>query len=58
MYKLVVPLGILTYLSVILTFLIAKRVIKVKFKFHKMFGAITVILATLHALLVIYLQYF
>lgn len=48
----IIPLGILTYLSVILGIISGLR--KWKLKVHKTIALIAIILATLHAAIVIY----
>ncbi len=58
LYKLIVPFGIFTYLMVWIQILTGTRVIKVNFKWHKRFGFIAIISASLHASLVIYTTYF
>ncbi|MEO0094965.1 MAG: hypothetical protein ABIL39_08410 [candidate division WOR-3 bacterium] len=55
---LIKPLGIITYICVLLAVLTGSRVIKVPLKIHKLFAFIGIIIATIHALLVIYLTYF
>jgi hypothetical protein len=50
--KLIIPLGILTYLSLILGIISGLR--RWKLKVHKTIAIITIILATMHATLVIY----
>ena len=50
--NLIIPLGILTYLTVILAMISGLR--RWKLKTHKRIALIAIILATLHAALVIY----
>jgi hypothetical protein len=50
--NLIIPLGILTYLSVILGIISGLR--RWKLKIHKTIALIAIILATLHAALVVY----
>ncbi len=50
--NLIIPLGISTYLSLILGIISGVR--RWKLKIHKTIAVITIILATLHATLVIY----
>jgi hypothetical protein len=57
LYSLVMPLGIATYVVLLVTFLVGLRVIKVKFKIHKVLAIITLLLASLHAILILYLNY-
>lgn len=54
--KLIEPLGIATYVMVLLTVLTGARVIKVKVARHKLLALVTLLLATLHGALVIYLE--
>jgi len=58
LYRLILPLGILTYVFMLLALLTGKRIIKINFKYHRAFGLTAFIIATLHALLAIYLNYF
>jgi hypothetical protein len=51
LYKFIEPLGIITYTA--LFFTVINRLLKWKLKYHKMLGISTLILATLHALIVI-----
>ncbi|MEO0185795.1 MAG: hypothetical protein ABIL20_08375 [candidate division WOR-3 bacterium] len=52
------PLGIMTYICVLLAVLTGLRLIKVPLKIHRLLALIAVIFATIHALIVIYLTYF
>jgi uncharacterized membrane protein YozB (DUF420 family) len=54
LYSLVMPLGIITYVLILLAILTAKRIIKLNFKWHRRFGISALIFATLHAGIVIY----
>ncbi|MBU1077267.1 MAG: hypothetical protein KKH98_08240 [Spirochaetes bacterium] len=60
LYKLIVPLGIFTYLSLLVNVIIGRFHVKLKMKswmkWHKFFGFFTLILATIHAVLVIVLS--
>lgn len=58
LYSLVIPLGILTFVLLLLTLLMGLRVIKVRFKTHRLFGILTFMSAILHAGLIVYLSYF
>lgn len=58
LYTITIFIGILTYLSLVLTFLIGIRVLKVSFKIHKIFAMVTLGLASMHALFFIYLNFF
>ncbi len=57
-YKLILPLGLLTFALLLTTVLMGARVIKVKIKVHKVFGILTFISALTHGSLAIYLNYF
>jgi putative Mn2+ efflux pump MntP len=57
-FSLILPLGIATYTMLLLTILIGKRIIKIRFKYHKVSAVITLCLATCHGFLAIYLNYF
>jgi hypothetical protein len=54
LYSLVLPLGIITYLLLILAILTGKRIIKLKPVWHRIIAYSALILATLHAGIVIY----
>lgn len=56
--KLIKPLGIITYVFVLLAVLTGLRIIKVNLKWHRLIALIGIIIATLHAALVLYLTYF
>ncbi|MDH5185557.1 MAG: hypothetical protein OEZ20_07920 [candidate division WOR-3 bacterium] len=56
--KFIIPLGIATYAVLLLAILTGLRVIKVKVKWHKMIALIALIIASIHAIIVIYLNYF
>jgi DMSO/TMAO reductase YedYZ heme-binding membrane subunit len=51
---LIVPLGIAAYTFLLLTFITGIR--KVKLKYHKRLAIIAVVLATIHAGIVLFLQ--
>jgi hypothetical protein len=57
-YQLILPLGLLTFTLLLITVLIGTRIIKVKFKYHKLFGILTFISALIHGTLAVYLNYF
>lgn len=57
LYGLVLPLGIITYILLLMTILTGIRVIKMKVKYHKLFGFLALIAATAHASIIIYLNY-
>jgi len=54
----VMPLGIATYIMIILMLLTGMKIIKSKGKTHKKLGVITFILATCHAGIILYSNYF
>ncbi len=58
LYLTAMYVGILTYVFMLITFLIGLRVIKLGFKKHKVFAIITLILATLHGGTLIYYNFF
>jgi len=58
LYDLAIIIGIATYFSMLVTFLIGMRVIKASFKKHKVFAIVTMVLATLHAGSFIYMNFF
>ncbi len=58
LYGLILPLGVVTYCMMIMALLTGKRIIKINFKYHRLFGLLAVVFATVHALLAIYLNYF
>jgi hypothetical protein len=57
-YKNLIPFGIFIYIILLLTVLMGMRVIKVKVKVHRTLGKITLGLATIHAIVMIYVTYF
>jgi DMSO/TMAO reductase YedYZ heme-binding membrane subunit len=56
-FKMLIPFAIFGYLWFLLTLLSGLKVIKVNYKTHRIFGIVAVILATLHAVVMIYLNY-
>jgi hypothetical protein len=56
--KLIIPLGIATWAVMLLTILTGRRIIKAKLSVHKALAAATIAAATIHGLIVIYLNYF
>jgi uncharacterized membrane protein YjjP (DUF1212 family) len=56
LYSFVMPLGFATWILLLVTMLIGLRVLKVKFKFHKILAIVTFLVATAHGLLVWYLN--
>ena len=57
-FKLLVPFGIFIYIMFMVTLLMGMRVIKVQLKLHRIFGIASVCLGTLHAIVMIYINYF
>ena len=62
-YSLIVPLGILAFVSVLFNVLTGARVIRFKppkrhVAVHKTIGYLALAIATLHGILVIYMNYF
>ena len=53
----IIPLGIFSYSFMLLAVLTGARVIKVNFKRHRLLALIAIIGASIHAALVIYLNY-
>ena len=58
LYRLILPLGILTYSSLLFTILVGRRVIKISFKYHKLSAVVTLVLASCHGFLAVFLNYF
>jgi hypothetical protein len=58
LYRFVIPLGLVSYGLMFLAVLTGLRVIKVKVTFHKTIGLIGLLGATIHAVIVIYYNYF
>jgi len=56
-FKMLIPFGIFTYIMFLLTLLMGSRVIKVQFKVHRIFGIVSVVFATFHAVIMLYLNY-
>lgn len=57
LWDLVMPLGIISYLGLIIMMLTGMRIIKSKMKIHKTVGFITFIIASFHVFIVIYTSY-
>lgn len=55
---LIIPLGVFSYLFILLAVLTGTRVIKVKLKYHKLFALIGTAGAAVHLMIAIYLSYF
>lgn len=56
--SIIIPLGIFSYSFMLLAILTGARVIKLTFKHHRLLALIAIIGASIHAALVIYLNYF
>lgn len=54
LYSLVVPLGIITYILIVLAVLTGKRILKLKPVWHRITAFSALVLATVHAAIVIY----
>jgi len=54
LYTFVMPLGITTYILIVLAILTGKRIIKLKPVWHRIIAFSALVLATLHAGIVIY----
>lgn len=54
LYDLVMPLGIITYILIILAILTGRRIIKLHPKWHKIIAGLTILFATVHAAIVVY----
>jgi hypothetical protein len=54
---LIIPLGIFSYGFMLLTILTGTRIIKLKLKHHKLFALISIVGASIHLVIVIYLNY-
>jgi hypothetical protein len=57
-FKSLVPFAVLTYILFVVTILMGVRVIRVSLKVHRLFGFISIGLATIHAIVMIYITYF
>jgi hypothetical protein len=57
LYELAVPLGIATYATMWLSVLSGTRVIKVGFNWHRKFGLTGIVLASVHAGIILYFKY-
>ncbi len=56
-FKLLIPFAIFGYLWFLVTLLSGLKVIKVSYKTHRLLGIVAVALATIHAVIMIYLNY-
>lgn len=57
LWDLVEPLGIATYILIVILLLTGMRIVKVKRPMHKVIGIITFIVATLHGAVVLLSDY-
>ena len=58
LFKIIIPLGIVTYSVMLLSVLSGTRKIKVGFVWHRRLGFIGITLASIHAVVVLYAQLF
>jgi|GEM_PF-3953011 len=58
MSDLIFILGISAFVSLLITVLTGMRIIKVKHNIHKRLGLLTLLLASSHGGVIVYLQYF
>ena len=58
LYTITILIGVLTYILLLITILIGRRVIKLSFKMHKFFAFSTITSASFHAGLFIYMNFF
>jgi hypothetical protein len=56
LYRFVIPLGIATYVFIVLTVLSGARILKLGFRWHRTIGMLALLTATIHAAIVIYYQ--
>lgn len=56
--NLIMPLGIVSYVLMLLAILTGTRIIKLKVKHHKLIALIAIIVASLHFAIIIYYNYF
>jgi len=56
--KLIIPFGIFTWIVMILAVLTGRRIIKAKLIVHKTLAIVGIASATIHGLIVIYLNFF
>ena len=56
-YKIAVPIGIATYALLWLSVLSGTRVMKVGFNWHRRFGLTGIVLASIHAGILLYFKY-
>jgi hypothetical protein len=58
LYTITIWLGVVTYCFLVATILVGSRIIKTSFKRHKTLAFTTFFLATLHAGLFVYMNFF
>jgi len=58
LYTITIWLGVVTYCFLVTTILVGSRIIKISFKRHKLLAFITLTIATIHAGLFVYLNFF
>jgi hypothetical protein len=58
LYTITIWLGVVTYILLVATILVGSRIIKTSFKRHKLLAFTTLILATVHASLFVYMNFF
>jgi hypothetical protein len=57
LHSLIVPMGIVTYAMLWFQVLTGARLVKMNFRWHRVFGRLTIVSASIHAGLVLYLQF-
>ncbi|MEO0092423.1 MAG: hypothetical protein ABIK61_06920 [candidate division WOR-3 bacterium] len=57
MYRLIIILGILSYVLLLFAILTGRRIIKLSLQWHKRIAIAAIIMASIHAVIVIYLSY-
>ncbi|MBN2522739.1 MAG: hypothetical protein JXB24_05665 [Bacteroidales bacterium] len=58
MYELILTIGIVAYSLILISFLTGMKLIKVKYKVHKIIGILGFSCATVHALFMLYFNLF
>lgn len=56
--NLIMPLGVVSYVLMLLAILTGTRVIKLKVKHHKLIALVAILAASLHFTIIIYYNYF
>ena len=56
LYSLIIPVGVVTYGMLWFQVLTGTRLIKINFRWHRIFGRLSIASASVHAGLVLYLQ--